>query len=64
MKEPKTFAALPPGKPTRAPTPNPKMQLRSLWNRLLPYKTQSSSLKPTLVKVLGKIPDNSRKIKV
>ena len=52
IKKPKTLG-LCPWKTQQGSTLDPKMQLQSLRNCLFPYKTQSYSLKWTLVKVLG-----------
>ena len=45
-----------PVKPQKGSTPDPKLQLRLLCNCFFPCKTQSSTPKRTLFKVLGQIP--------
>ena len=47
------FEALPSETPPGGSVPDTRLQLQLLYNHVFPYKTQSSSTKCTLVKVLG-----------
>ena len=53
QKKPTSLPGLCPLKAYQGSAPDLKLQLRSLCNRFFPYKTQCSSTKWTLVKVLG-----------
>ena len=53
QKKPTSLPGFYPLKAYQGSAPDLKLQLRSLCNRFFPYKTQCSSTKWTLVKVLG-----------